>query len=100
MEGVVPRAASGSAVENLDRTATAANRVEAVLEPVEAELEPAVQDARAPLRQQPQPVVVGGSAPELEAWPLENETSQLEQRARLLVDRRRSHAAPPRRRAP
>ena len=47
------------------------DRLEAVLEAVEAELEPAPEHARLAIGQQPQAVVVGRRAPELETGPAE-----------------------------
>ena len=64
---VVPLPAPRDAVHELEARLRRTRRFEALLEAVEAELEPAREHARAALRQQPQAVVVGRRAPELQA---------------------------------
>src|SRR5919204_4608587 len=53
-----------------------------------------MQWARSALRQQPQAVVVGRRAPELEARPVENESTEVEQRPGIGIEPRRARPAP------
>src|SRR6478735_7817369 len=92
MRRVAPVAAAGRSVYGLDPASRDAERLQALLQAVEAELEPAPEHTRAPVREQPQAVVVGRSPPQLEARPSDQNVpvvdAQLRERPRAGVDDR------------
>ena len=92
VDRVVPVAARTRGARPRSRPSAAQDSRRA-LDPVEPELEPAPSTPSAPLGQQPQPVVVGRGAPELEAGPGDEDVA-------AVAAELRQHPGLPRRRRP